>query len=125
MGNRKNGSISLKEAAELTGYAPDYIGQLIRQGKLEGEQVYSNVSWVTTKEALDAYLQGRSGEAKRQWWEAYTTIEAVSAFSVGVLRVCIALSVLFIIFLLYVLAVAIDHKLAERYVESVTAESYE
>lgn len=49
--------ITLKEAAELSGYAPDYIGQLIRQGKLPGEQVYSSVAWVTTEEAVLAYLE--------------------------------------------------------------------
>ena len=49
-------SITLKEASELSGYSQDYIGQLIRMGKLSGKQVYYNVAWVTTKEALDEYI---------------------------------------------------------------------
>lgn len=47
--------ISLKEAAEISGYAPDYVGQLIRAGKITGKQVYTNVSWMTTKEAVLGY----------------------------------------------------------------------
>lgn len=49
------GYITLKEASERFGYAPDYIGQLIRKGKIEGKQVYANVAWVTTEEAMEAY----------------------------------------------------------------------
>ena len=50
--------ISLKEAAQITGYSPDYIGQLIRSGKIIGKQVYTNVSWMTTAEAVLAYKKG-------------------------------------------------------------------
>lgn len=51
--------ISLKEASKISGYSPDYIGQLIRSGKISGKQVYTNVSWVTTPEAVLAYKQGK------------------------------------------------------------------
>lgn len=51
--------ISLKEAAEISGYAPDYIGQLIRSGKIPGKQVYTNITWMTTTEAVLAYKQGK------------------------------------------------------------------
>ena len=51
--------ITLKEAGEISGYSPDYIGQLIRRGKLEGKQVYANVAWVTTKNALEGYLRDK------------------------------------------------------------------
>lgn len=47
--------ISLKEAAEISGYSSDYVGQLIRAGKIYGEQVYSNVVWMTTEEEILAY----------------------------------------------------------------------
>ncbi len=49
--------ITLKEAAQLSGYSPDYIGQLIRQGKISGKQIYFNVAWVTTEEEINRYLQ--------------------------------------------------------------------
>ena len=48
--------ISLKDAARISGYSSDYIGQLIRNGKLEGRQVFSNVAWMTTEEAIHTYL---------------------------------------------------------------------
>jgi|GEM_PF-834995 len=56
--------ITLKEAGEISGYSPDYVGQLIRRGKLEGKQVYANVAWVTTKEALRGYLAQKGKSEK-------------------------------------------------------------
>lgn len=56
---QKLGYITLREAADFAGYSPDYVGQLIRAGKLRGEQVYSGVAWVTTKEEIKAYLQDK------------------------------------------------------------------
>jgi hypothetical protein len=56
--------ITLKEASELSGYSPDYIGQLIRRGKLTGKQVYANVAWVTTRDALSGYLEEK-GKTKK------------------------------------------------------------
>lgn len=47
--------ISLKSAAKISGYNPDYIGWLIRKGKIEGRKVYSGASWKTTKDAILAY----------------------------------------------------------------------
>jgi hypothetical protein len=56
--------ITLKEASELSGYSPDYIGQLIRRGKISGKQVYANVAWVTTKDDLLDYLSTK-GKTKK------------------------------------------------------------
>ncbi len=53
---KQDGYITLKEASEQFGYSADYIGQLIRKGKIEGKQVYANVVWMTTPEAMEAYL---------------------------------------------------------------------
>jgi hypothetical protein len=50
--------ISLKEAAKISGYAPDYIGYLIRKGKIPGKPVYWNVAWMTTAEAVLSYKNG-------------------------------------------------------------------
>ncbi len=47
--------ISLKEASEISGYTPDYLGQLIRKGKLPGKQVVSRIAWLTIKEAILEY----------------------------------------------------------------------
>jgi hypothetical protein len=57
--------ISLKEAAKISGYAPDYIGQLVRKGKIEGEKKLCNVSWQTTPEAIKLYRKENSKVQKR------------------------------------------------------------
>ena len=54
MSNEKN-LISLKEAAKISGYSADYIGQLIRSGKIPGKQVYCNVQWMTTEQSVLDY----------------------------------------------------------------------
>ena len=47
--------IDLKEAAKISGYAPDYVGWLIRAKKIEGRKTYTGVSWQTTEEAIKNY----------------------------------------------------------------------
>ena len=47
--------ISLREASKISGYSPDYIGYLIRTGKIPGRMVYTGISWQTTREAILAY----------------------------------------------------------------------
>ena len=62
MGEEKN-LISLKEAAEISGYSADYIGQLIRAGKIPGKQIYTNITWMTTAEAVLAHKsRGKNGK---------------------------------------------------------------
>ena len=46
--------ISLKEAAENSGYHPDYLGSLIRNGKLEGKKIGRN--WFTTEKAIKDFI---------------------------------------------------------------------
>ena len=47
--------VSLGEAAKISGYHPDYIGWLIRNGKIVGRKIYSDYSWLTTKEEIKNY----------------------------------------------------------------------
>jgi hypothetical protein len=54
--------ISLKEASKISGYASDYIGFLIRAGKIPGKKIYSRINWVATEEAIKVYKDGR-------WWK--------------------------------------------------------
>lgn len=61
-----DGYITLKEAAKISGYSADYIGQLIRKGKIRGRQVYTNIAWVTTEEDLRAYLSGQGLKEKKE-----------------------------------------------------------
>ena len=52
-GNKK--FLTLKEAAYFLGYAPDYIGSLIRKNKIDGIKIYSGTSWVTTIDTVKKY----------------------------------------------------------------------
>lgn len=52
---KQNELVSLKVAAQITGYSSDYIGQLIRANKIAGRQVYSNIAWMTTVKAVMDY----------------------------------------------------------------------
>lgn len=54
MGEEKK-FITLKEAAKISGYSADYVGQLIRGGKIDGKQVYTNITWMTTADAVLSY----------------------------------------------------------------------
>ena len=46
--------ISVKEAAEYTGYIPRHIRYLLTNGLVDGRKFGRD--WFTTKEALDRYL---------------------------------------------------------------------
>ncbi len=63
--NNKDKYITLKEAGEISGYSSDYIGQLIRQGKISGKQVYYNVAWITTKQEINKYLGNKNKPVKK------------------------------------------------------------
>jgi len=56
--------ISLKDAAKISGYSADYIGQLIRAGKIPGKQVCCTVAWMTTADAVTAYKNKGNADAK-------------------------------------------------------------
>lgn len=107
--------ISLKEAARISGYSSDYVGQLIRSGKLEGKQVFSNVAWMTTEEAVLKYLRREESPAGNKdllsrfvdmmrgsisITNAYTAVNWAASILLG----------LFIVFLISVIAISIDHK---------------
>lgn len=51
--------LSLKDAAKVLGYAPDYIGYLIRSKKILGKKIYSGISWLTTEKAIKEYQVSR------------------------------------------------------------------
>ncbi len=66
--------ISLKEASELSGYSSDYVGQLIREGKIPGKQVFSNVSWVTTETAVRDYI-AQKGKVSTSKYGAFQVLK--------------------------------------------------
>ncbi len=54
--------ISLAQAARMTGYHQDYLGQVARSGKLEAKKIGRN--WVTTRKAINHFL-GRDRETEK------------------------------------------------------------
>lgn len=113
------GYITLKEASELFGYSPDYIGQLIRKGKIEGKQVYANVAWMTTKDALDEYLaREKTGNTKQNDATLLTRVTRIILkeqsvfFATWALRVLIPILIATLIVIFYFISISIDHRLA-------------
>lgn len=77
--HKKDGYITLKEAGERFGYSADYIGQLIRKGKIDGKQVYANVAWMTTEEAMEEYLLREKNKDKEKNKDDQKTTESLVA----------------------------------------------
>jgi Fic family protein len=50
--------ISLKEAAAYCDYSSEYLSLLARKGRLAAVKMH-NKSWMTTKEAIEEYVQGK------------------------------------------------------------------
>jgi len=124
MNAKKDQLITLKEAAEISGYTADYLGQLIRGGRLEGKQVFSNVAWMTTKEAVQEYLEKNkkkqdapSASAWVQWKEWLLSLEGISAIYTAVAWCAVVIFGLFILFLAYVFAVSVDHRIERKHLQ--------
>jgi hypothetical protein len=114
--------ITLKEAAEMSGYSSDYIGQLIRSGKLPGQQVFANVAWMTTREAVLEYTQkGRRSSvgSTGSLFEKMFSIERLVAIFGVFTKAVIGLMAVFLLFLGYVLSVSIDHHIEKQYQEKL------
>lgn len=84
--------ISLKEAAKISGYSADYIGELIRKGKIPGKQVVCNVAWLTTKEAILEYKEkqkkreGKKISQKDKIFDFLTETRRKISFQLAVLK---------------------------------------
>ena len=123
--------ISLKEAAEISGYSQDYLGQLIRKGRLPGKKVYVNVAWMTTEDDLAQYMKqgrggtsnGNGGSGKKQGAGNRQSKSRELArpglyFLAGFLGAAV-----FALF--YILAVNVDSRLEQRAIEQVDMNAVE
>src|SRR3989344_3242721 len=117
---KKAGFITLKEASERFGYAPDYIGQLIRKGKLEGRQVYANMAWMTTPEALEEYIakEKGAGKAEKEKFTLDRLMDTVFGKKLNKVLVWMLYGALgflaaFLLVLFYVLSILLEHHLNE------------
>jgi len=54
-----NKKLTLKQASRISGYSPDYIGQLLRTEKLKGKRIKTQVSWLVEKQNIENYRDGR------------------------------------------------------------------
>lgn len=109
----EKGYITLKEAAQLSNYSSDYIGQLIRSGKLEGKQVYSNIAWVTTEEALYNYIENKGkNTASAQGRGTVDVVEIMhSSYFKRLLQALIVVAVVIFLFAFYIFSIGIDRAL--------------
>lgn len=126
--NKKAGYITLKEASERFGYTPDYVGQLIRKGKIEGKQVYSNLAWMTTVDSIEGYLSREKRTAKEEVRTG--SLERLSEYLLsqeGVLYLSWSLKGVLMLLIItalcvfYFLSIALDHKMARDAERRLTA----
>lgn len=118
---KKSKYISLKKASKLSGYSSDYLGQLIREGKLHGKQVYSNVAWVTTEKSVQEYLNN-----KKKPSDGLTLLKKRISFyrifkTLKVLGIIIA--IIIFLFIFYIASVSIDRKINKNALEKAQTEN--
>ncbi len=120
MMSKKDEYISLREAAAIAGYTPDYMGQLIRSGKLPGKQVFANVAWMTTEEAVRSYVGQKKSKSPVKEHLGVSMLESfqkeiespriVKRLSIAL----IVLSVAFMLLLFYIFSTSLDQRLNQR-----------
>lgn len=113
--------ITLKEAAHFSGYTADYLGQLIRKGKLPGKRIFLNEAWVTSEEDVRAYMASEGGGAAKRHGPAEEFFESgryKDALAV-LLYAGLALGILTIFFSFYVLASITDHAMEQQAVHAI------
>jgi hypothetical protein len=122
--------ISLKEASEISGYSPDYIGQLIRAGKLNGKQVFQQVVWVTTEKDLLTYMESKrtgvgraSPKSLREWLKQlfskrYGAIE-VPHLANRILTVATVVAVALFLLLFYIFSSSVEQRLNQNALHTV------
>ncbi len=52
--------LSLKQAAKISGYSSDYIGFLIRNGKIKGRKIPTQISWLVNGKEIEKYRSSKS-----------------------------------------------------------------
>ncbi len=120
MMSKKSEYISLREAAAMSGYTPDYVGQLIRSGKLPGKQVFANVAWMTTEEALKSYMGDKKSKVTGKNAGTPTMLEVLQREIESprlVKRLSVALiviSVAFMLLVFYIFSTSLDQRLNQR-----------
>lgn len=128
--------ITLKEAAKISGYDPDYIGQLIRKGKMHGKQVFLNVAWMTTEKDIQEYIKkangkrgdssfgGKAAEKYQQFRNGVLFDLKISKLFKIILWVSVVFILAFSFLLFYVFSINFDRKIQERTIEKMQKGEY-
>lgn len=118
-------TITLKEASEISGYAPDYVGQLIRQGKLPGRQIYSSIAWMTNESAIRQYIK-RNQKSKNDGMSNVVRSWFVSGRVFLLIRAMCFLLIAFIaatlLLLFYVFVTSIDYRLQQQMMQTAAMQ---
>ena len=107
----------------MSGYTPDYVGQLIRSGKLPGKQVFANVAWMTTEEAVRSYVEQKRGKSPAKEVTISSLLSSLQKEIESprlVKRLSIALIVLsvgFMLLLFYIFSTSLDQRLNQRAIQ--------
>lgn len=116
--------ISLKQAAELSGYSADYVGQLIREGKIHGKQVFSNVAWVTTERAIREYVDDK-GKVSATGYGAfellkkkYSTIEGLLGLARAAIITAMVVAGVLTFFAFCMFMLSLDNRLERNSMET-------
>lgn len=127
MKDKQKTYITLREAGKISGYAPDYIGQLIRSGKLPGKQIYCNTAWLTTEDALREYQEQKEEPETRarkvKYWIRKKTQSVLSETKMsgtikGVVYAGLTLSIAAAITLGYLLVISIENNSELKEIEN-------
>ena len=57
--------LSVSEAAELSGYHPEYIRRLIRDGEIEGRKF--SIVWQVRRESLNSYMENANSQQDKRF----------------------------------------------------------
>lgn len=63
--------ITTRDAEELTGYHPEHIRELVREGKVEGRKF--GIVWQVNKKSLTQYLENAINQIDKRWGPKQTT----------------------------------------------------
>ena len=57
--------LTINEAAEISGYHPEYIRRLIRDGEIEAKKF--SIVWQVRRESLNAYIENANAKEDRRF----------------------------------------------------------
>ncbi len=56
--------LTIAEATDKSGYTPDHLRELLRDGKIKGRKIVT--VWLVSKRSLSLYLQGQAERGEKR-----------------------------------------------------------